>query len=387
MGGRHSNPFQNFIRIFNPPPPDPCRVDKSVENNNRNYINNLNNKIVILSQNENNKLTEETKSKNLRDDLNEEIVGPLLNIIDTNGTTQESASQPNLEDIKIEIVHVNKEGFCNDYYRDIINGQNNNIRNDNNQINYLNNSIYNHNVNINKYNNESTILKNKINNPLLDVNGKNVSQPNIITKDKFKINENNFNEIHEPNLFYQKNLDLDIPIIENFEPIHYSEKSGLDKKSKAYETLYNNYFNAYQKSINLIQNNLQPSIDELKLTELSGLQYAFTSVKTENDLINQQIQENVNKYSTDNKQFIYQNDNLIYLKSINFVIFILYYCVFLIFLYFMIFVKTTDVKIKIFIAFFFLLFPFIIKPIEEFFYFMITFFISTIFGNVYIINE
>jgi hypothetical protein len=176
-------------------------------------------------------------------------------------------------------------------------------------------------------------------------------------------------------------------ITEPFEDQRMYYTGGLLAKSNVYETLYKNYLDGYNRSVNVIQNQLEPEIKRLNTSELSGIQYAFTSVKNENELIQQQIDENANEYSTDNKQIVYQTDNLIYLKSVNFVIFIFYYCVYLIFLYFMIFVKTSDIKIKVVLLLFFFIYPFIIKPLEEFLYFIIMFFVSSIFGNVYVPTE
>ena len=376
MGGKQSKPNTKpikrfFEKIF--PPPDPCKNDRNKYNNNEIIKRTKGDYKNSLKNTDNGLIKQEKDSLDNRDYFKKKINDPL------------DKAMPISEDIKINIIH--KESFCNKYN---LTKQNDEIRGYNDEINKLNMSISNRRNNINIYENESKILKKKIKDPLLDKKGYYVSPPNLVPKDNFHIDENYYNRKNQPNLFYQSNLDLDIPVLENFTESFDTPKTytgGLQAQTTAYQTLYNNYYNAYNKGINLIQNNLQPEIDFLKLTELTGLQYAFTGVKVENDLINQQIQENNNSYSTDNKQFFYQTENLVYLKSINFVIFIIYYIAFLIFLYFMIFVKTSDIKILIFIILIFLLYPFIIKSIEEFFYFIITFTISTLFGNVYIMNE
>lgn len=376
MGGKQSKPnikpiTRFFEKIF--PPPDPCRNDRNKFNNNEKIIRTKGDYKNSLTSTDKLLKDDEGAKKLIRDGYYNRINDSL------------DRAMPTSEDIKIEIIH--KESFCNKFD---LKKQNDEITGYNTDINKLNSSISTHRNNINIYENESKIFKKKIEDPLLDKKGYYVSPPNLVPKDNFHIDENYYNRKNQPNLFYQSNLDLDIPVLENFTESFDTPKTytgGLQAQTTAYQTLYNNYYNAYHKGINLIQNNLQPEIDFLKLSELTGLQYAFTSVKAENDLINQQIQENNNSYSTDNKQFVYQTENLVYLKSINFVIFIIYYIAFLIFLYFMIFVKTSDIKIKIFIILIFLLYPFIIKPIEEFFYFIITFMISTLFGNVYIMNE
>ena len=377
MGGKQSkpdiNPVKRFFQKIFPPPPDPCKNDRNTYNNNEKLKKSKGDYITSLKSTDDGLIQPEKDSLDNRNRYYNRINDPL------------DRAMPTSEDIKIKLIH--KESFCNKY--DLKN-QIKEIKGYDEQINKLNTSISNHRTNINNYNNESKILQKKIDDPLIDKKGYYVSQPGQVPKDNFHIDENYYNRKNQPNLFYQSNLDLDIPILENFTESFDPPKEfsgGLQAQTSAYQTLYKNYYNAYNKGINLIQNNLQPEIDFLKLTELTGLQYAFTGVKAENDLINQQIQENNNSYSTDNKQFFYQTENLVYLKSINFVIFIIYYIAFLIFLYFMIFVKTSDIKIKIFIILIFLLYPFIIKPIEEFFYFIITFTISTLFGNVYIMNE
>ena len=176
------------------------------------------------------------------------------------------------------------------------------------------------------------------------------------------------------------------PFIEGVQT--YGSMSGLNSLISAYKTQTNNYFNAHSSAVNIIQNQLQPEIDNLNLTQLSGLQYGYTSVKNENKLIKDQIQKNKDTYSTDNAIFMYQNNNLIFLKSVNFVIFVFYYCVFIFFIYFLIFKNMTIEKSsKVLMIIFFLLFPFIIKYIENYIVFILSFFLSMIFGNVFTLNE
>jgi hypothetical protein len=397
MGGGHSSPFHWFVQIFiPPPPPDPCASDKNVYNNNKYpVIPNKQGEKGSAEQERNTSINTENTAKSRVDDINKDINKPL------------NEKVPDIEDIKIEIVH--KEAFCNNYWRDQITGQNNTINGLNSDITKLINEKRQHEINTKNYNDQYNDLSNNINSNNLYDAKRNIyidqsKRPTNVPINNFHMNDNTYHDPTSDNLFYDKKLNnydktsnhiimggLDIPIVvENFTEGYENPKiytGGYLAQINAYKNQYNNYYYAYNKSINLIQNNLQPQIDYLKLSELTGLQYAYTSVKTENDLIKQQIQENTDNYSTDNKQFVYQTDNLIYLKSVNFVIFIIYYSAFLIFFFFVIFMKPTmNIRIKIGLILIFLLYPFIIKPIEEFFYFVITFLISTIFGNVYVIN-
>lgn len=234
-------------------------------------------------------------------------------------------------------------------------------------------------------------LKKRLDGPLLDMPGNEVSQPRFkfIPIKKCDNCRESFQQMDSKDKtpVIEPMADQVFPLNDPNYPIQYNWNSGLEAKSNAYSTLYNTYFYGYQNAVDLIQNQLEPEIKHLNLTNLTGLQYSYTSVKNENNLIKQQIQENKNNYSTDNRLFDYQTNNLTYLKSINFIIFIIYYCIFIFFLYFMVFKKTSDIQYKIILTVLFLLYPFIIKPIEEFIYFIFVFFVSTIFGNVYVAQD
>lgn len=310
---------------------------------------------------------------------------PLSNI---NGVT---IRQPINEKIKIEKIH--KEGFCDKEIKKL--KEQNIMMNSNNKLNtlYIDNHYY-----VNSLNNK------------LNISNDNIKKDNEYYQNLYdnwnnkilgSLRDNNNNNIILPKVIIQKEMDkkkIIIPTVEPFsEPVvepfiegvqTYGSMSGLNSLISAYKTQTNNYFNAHSSAVNIIQNQLQPEIDNLNLTQLSGLQYGYTSVKNENKLIKDQIQKNKDTYSTDNAIFMYQNNNLIFLKSVNFVIFVFYYCVFIFFIYFLIFKNMTIEKSsKVLMIIFFLLFPFIIKYIENYIVFILSFFLSMIFGNVFTLNE
>lgn len=233
--------------------------------------------------------------------------------------------------------------------------------------------------------------RNMLSAPLLDMPGNEVSQPRfkfiqIKKSDNYREPFQQMDSKDKPPVI-EPMADQVFPLNDPNYPIQYNWNSGIANTYHAYRTLYNTYFYGLKNAQDVITNELEPEIKHLNLTQLTGLQYSYTSVKNENNLIKQQIQENKNNYSTDNRLFDYQTNNLTYLKSINFIIFIIYYCIFIFFLYLMVFKKTSDIQYKILLSIMFLLYPFIIKPIEEFIYFVFVFFVSTLFGNVYVAQE
>lgn len=409
MGNRNSNPFKKLVdRII--PKPDPCRNYKSritnndkiissnsaIISNNDNIINDLEHTKVPDAEREN------TTVKNINTSLYNKLYDPLKDT-KSNPTSKpilyDPKTDPLEEDkLRIKIVHNKKkesfismtpfrlqpvtEGLCDseittlNTQRTIIDASNGIIRTNLKRISELNQKIKDYNDETNKFTKDNADYNSIINNKLLyDINNIPMEYPKNKT---YKLDKVNYKVVES----------FDGPTIEGLEEIiEYSSDSGISSTRDAYQTLYKNYYNAYSQSVDLVQNYLQPEIDLLKLSELTGMQYAYTSVKNENELINQQIQENKNKYSTDVKQFRYQNDNLIYLKSINFYIFIIYYIFLLILIYFMIFIKTSHIMKKLIIVFVMLIFPFILKPIQEYIHFILHFTVTHITGNVFSINE
>ena len=192
---------------------------------------------------------------------------------------------------------------------------------------------------------------------------------------------NNRNEIkYNKNKYQEKNIIG----TESFVPeITYGDKSGLKPKSDAYKSLYHEYHNALVSAYRIIDRHLQPSVDYLKKTELTGMDFSFETVRNENNLIKKQIKDNNVKLTTDTKKFFYQTDNFINLKSINFCLFILFYSIFVIFIYYVFINITIPFNLKIFYVLIIFLFPFYIKPLEEISWFVIVFLYSLIFGKAY----
>lgn len=165
--------------------------------------------------------------------------------------------------------------------------------------------------------------------------------------------------------------------------VQYDASSGLMNTTDAYYKLYSNYYDGYQKNDKIIKNILKPDIEYLKQTELTGLDYAFESIKTQNNLIDNQIKENNEKYSIDSQKIYYQSQQIMKLKTYNFFMFILYYIIALISIYILINSKDVSIAIKIMITLFIIGYPFIIDILQQFIIFLWYYIGTLIRGEVY----
>ena len=197
-------------------------------------------------------------------------------------------------------------------------------------------------------------------------------------------NEKNSRELTKPKYTAQEISDRTMRQSEGFvDKITYGSFSGISSKADAYETLYKEYHNALIQAYRIIDNHLQPSVDYLKKTELTGLDFSFETVKNENALIEKQILDNNTKFATDTKKYHYQSENLVHLKSTNFILFILFYTVFIFLIYFVFVNVSLSFYSKVGIVLIMVLYPFIIKPFEQLIWFILKFIYSLLFGKVY----
>ena len=262
-----------------------------------------------------------------------------------------------------------QEGFC-EHEDDEIDEKKNHINYLKDVINYRNITIYNYTNYINKLYQDYIKLINAI------------EELRKAIRSRELTSSDNSHDVNQPN-FSLKDI-LSTPDSDHFEPeITYGSKSGIIPKAQAYQSLYDQYYHALLAANSIIDNHLQPSIDFLKKTELTGLDYSYETVKNENLLIQDQITENKTKYSTDTKKFFYQSDNFIFLKSVNYVLFILFYVFFIFFIYMVYRTNKITFYYKILFIIIVFFFPFVIKPFEQFIYLILSFMYSLSFGKIY----
>lgn len=121
-------------------------------------------------------------------------------------------------------------------------------------------------------------------------------------------------------------------------------------------------------------NELDSAKTQLQKTELSEIGYSILTAKKENELIDAKIKDQTFKNDTDNKKSYYNSIEIDNLKAFNFISIILYYIIFFILILFL-FLGSDQVNVylKVFLFLFFLVYPFTIKPIEYFLYYVIAY--------------
>lgn len=201
---------------------------------------------------------------------------------------------------------------------------------------------------------------------------------------QFLKNADNTRDVRHPNLSQE---EIARKPVENFEQITYGTQSGIKPKGDAYEALYRDYYQGLLSAYRIIDNHLQPEVDYLKKTELTGIDYSFETVKNENKIIRDQINENRIQYSTDAKFFFYQNDNFMYLKSVNFILFIGFYIFFILFIFVLYLNTTLTFYYKLFILVVIFLYPFFIRPLEKLIWFIMMLIYSFCFGKAYVESD
>ena len=112
----------------------------------------------------------------------------------------------------------------------------------------------------------------------------------------------------------------------------------------------------------------------------------YKTLKTQNELLESQIQNIDENYATNKSQSLYKTEKVLELRSYNFVLFILYYiCVIILALYFFLLNRTTiSFRMKIALIILFVLYPFFIDMVEQYLYFFYLYTYAFISGTSYI---
>jgi hypothetical protein len=167
--------------------------------------------------------------------------------------------------------------------------------------------------------------------------------------------------------------------------ITYDASSGLIQSNSAYNTLYKNYYNAFQYDESTIKNVLRPEIQYLKQTELTGFDFTFESIKNQNNVLENQIKNNITSYSTDNTKIAFQSEDLSRLKKINNILFGIYFLAVFALIYILLLVKKSlSIYLKIFIIAIAIIHPFLVDKEVQFIKYCLRYFTSIINGNVYV---
>ena len=136
------------------------------------------------------------------------------------------------------------------------------------------------------------------------------------------------------------------------------------------------YLNLLKKKNNKLENfsninNTEGMIEGLDGNELDVSEIELTNVINENKLLESQIQQNQNNYTSDDTQVFYKKQQYYRQKDFNFILFIIFYTLILgLAVYLFIFNNTMNLYLKIFITILLAIYPFIIERIEFFVYFI-----------------
>lgn len=269
------------------------------------------------------------------------------------------------------------------------------IDDDNNRINDLNNQINNLNQRIS---NEERIAANAYQNEEEKIH----HLEEIIS---FDLGNTPFIEKHRNGKFYDYNYNLPDPdtppqldsvISEKLRTNDYNINSntnlGLLSKIQYYNNYlynyfiaFNEFFYAFDSNENIIHNELEPQIDYLKSTALSGgLNLTYVMLKKQNNILSQQTQDNSDAYSGDMQKIMYQNQKIDTLQLVNFWYFVTYFILLGIFVIF-IFLYSQNISIimKVIITILFVLYPFYITYFRQFITYYFSFVSAFMYGNPY----
>jgi hypothetical protein len=156
-------------------------------------------------------------------------------------------------------------------------------------------------------------------------------------------------EGYDTNMYGPVNPDtLDININSEYQNVNLSA-SGLEAASTTLKGLYGKFFSGYKKNENKIQNVLNPQIDYLSTTDLTGIAYSYAAVNQQNKTLESQIEETRDEYSTDFQKSKYINDEIQYTKRVNAFMFFIFYVLIFVLVY-AVYENNTfgmDVKMKV----------------------------------------
>lgn len=151
---------------------------------------------------------------------------------------------------------------------------------------------------------------------------------------------------------------------------------GYKAQTGAYQTLYGNYLAGYKYT--------SDELDVLRATPLTGIAYAISTVKTENEVVEKQLNANTEKYSVDNQKVYYKAQQIQGLKSFNYKLFLAYYILFLVFVA-LIITRASSITLlsKLIIIVILGLYPFIIVWVIQKMVFIYNYISSLFHGKVY----
>ena len=110
-------------------------------------------------------------------------------------------------------------------------------------------------------------------------------------------------------------------------------------------------------------------------------QEQLNNVINQNKLLESQIQQNQNNYTTDDTQVFYKKQQFYRQKDFNYILFIIFYTLILgLAVYLFFFNNTMNIYLKIFITILLAIYPFIIESIEFFVYFIFYYVYSLVNG-------
>lgn len=137
--------------------------------------------------------------------------------------------------------------------------------------------------------------------------------------------------------------------------------------------------------MSLFNNKNQNQIQNEMIQTLEGYFYEsnFNLFKNQNKLLQNQISDTSNIYSTDKQKNYYMNENLMFYKKINYYLLILYY-IFVIFIAILIFLSSKfNIYMKTLLIILFFIYPIIIFNLEIFIFNLFRYLYALIRGDVY----
>lgn len=192
----------------------------------------------------------------------------------------------------------------------------------------------------------------------------------------FRLIDNNGNTVDPP----PNIMDISMTLNTQIPKYKINEKN---EPAKAYRTFaINNHSHLTQTNAKLHSANAAVSELQNRPIDNSGLSYK--NLITQNELIDKQIQENKDVFSTDDQKVYHQHSNTRFFKNINFYLMIIYYiCVLGLILYFLYRPTTLSIQMRFFIVLIYLFLPFIKDVLEDYIYYYAIKLWSIINVNVY----
>lgn len=141
-------------------------------------------------------------------------------------------------------------------------------------------------------------------------------------------------------------------------------------------------------NVNTIVGDLTAQNKVLASLPLNDYSISFIEVNTQNNLIDNQIKEIKDVYSTDNQKVNYQSDKISTLKYINYVLFLIYYVVFAFLIIVLLMYNITFTKqFKSLLVIIFILFPFVSDIVYQLIVYLYNFIYAMLNGNAYTSNN